>query len=220
MCLIPLVLVVLFEVTTKKSLEGAAMASFVLAHFVYGVVDGVVAEFFGALCKGKFAFGGACFGCHAELEILLGVRPDDFTEEFCKFGCVFGFFEGYTLVGFRDFREAFAISLAAHREVHAHFGTFAIEVFAQALYDFGVQALSDTNLVLVGPIDGSSFCFYLFKEFALRGVTLWTFIWCFWAHMDVTADFANPYFHFVFSFFRKAEVIDVLFDIFVIITNI
>ena len=46
------------EIALQQAQEALAMASFVLCHFVNGVVNGVVAQLFCALCD--FEFSGAC----------------------------------------------------------------------------------------------------------------------------------------------------------------
>ncbi len=210
----------LLEVTTEQALECRTVASFVLAHFMNSVMDGIVAEFLSALGQSKLAFGSASFGSHTEFQVLLGVRIDDFAQEFSKLGGMFSFFESDTLVSFGHFRESFAVRLATHRKVHAHFGTFSSKVLAQSLHHFGIQTLSDTDLVLVCPDNlATGRLFDLFEELALRSVALRAFIRSFRTHVDVTANFANPDLH-IFSFSASRKLIKKFVINFVIITNI
>ena len=159
-------------------------------------MDGVVAEFLRALRESELAFGGTRFGGDAEFEVLLRVGIDDLAEEFRELGGVFGFLEGDALVGLGHFGEPFAVGLAAHGEVHAHFGTFTREVLAQPLHHLGVETLGHTDLVLVGPHDLAAPLVFLLEELALGGVALGTFVRSLGTHVDITADFADPYFHF------------------------
>ena len=95
------------------------MAGFVFAHFVYGVVHGVVSEFLSPLCEHELAFGRAPFGFDSQLQILLGVGIYAFSEEFRELCGVFCLFKGYSFVRFRDFR----ISLSAWRLIARYIPT-------------------------------------------------------------------------------------------------
>ena len=70
----------LAEVAVEESFEAAAVACFVLCHFVYGVVDGVEVELLCAGCDAHLV--GACsgLGVHALFEVGLCV-PNDVAEE-------------------------------------------------------------------------------------------------------------------------------------------
>ena len=74
------------------------MTGFIFGHFVNGVMDGVIAEFFGAFGDVEFTGTGTAFGFGAHLQILFGAGSEDFTEQFSEFGGVFGFFKGVTFV--------------------------------------------------------------------------------------------------------------------------
>ena len=115
------------EVAAVEALEALAVASFVLSHFVNGVVDGVEVELFGAFSDAHLV--GVCtgFSGHTFFEVGFGV-PHAVAEEFSEFGSVFGFFEGVAFESFSHFGIAFAVGLTAHGEVHANFGAFATEV--------------------------------------------------------------------------------------------
>ena len=181
------------------------MTGLVLAHFMNSVMDSIVTEFLGALCKSKLTLSCSRFGSNAKFQVLLGVGIDDFAQEFCKLGSMFSFFESDALVSFSHFRESFAVRLTAHRKVHAHFGTFTREIFTEALHHFGIQALSDTDLVFVSPDNlPCSRRFHLFEELALRSMALRAFFRSFRTHVNITANFANPDLHIVsFSAMRN-----------------
>ena len=162
------------------------MAGFILGHFVDGVVDGVVAELLGAGGDGELAFAGAGFGFVALLEVRLGV-PDDLAEEFGDAGGVVGLLEGVALERVGDLGVALALRLAAHREVHAHFGAFAGEVVLETGPDLRIAALGDAEDVLVGPLGLIGLFLYLHELFGLRmayGALGGRIL----AFMDITAD--------------------------------
>ena len=127
------------------------MAGFVLGHFVNGVVDGVIAQLLGLGGNGQFAFAGAGFGLVALLEVGLGV-PHHLADELGELGGVLGLFESVALEGLGNFRIAFALGLAAHRKVHAHFGAFGLEVMLQAGPYLRVAALGYAQYMLTGPL--------------------------------------------------------------------
>ena len=160
------------------------MAGFVLGHLVDGVVDGVIAEGFGALGDGQFAFAGAAFGFCALLEVGLGV-PDHLTEQFGDAGGVVGLLEGVAAEGVGHLRIALALGLAAHREVHAHLAAFAVEVVVQALHDLGVLNDTVAQVVLTGPLEALALDFD--KLVPLR-VALRTFGGRVLAFIDVSAN--------------------------------
>ena len=102
------------------------MAGFVFAHFVYGVVHGVVSEFLSPLCEHELAFGRAPFGFDSQLQILLGVGIYAFSEEFRELCGVFCLFKGYSFVRFRDFRISLSASNSCHRLGGSLQGTFQL----------------------------------------------------------------------------------------------
>ena len=168
------------------------MAGFVFGHFVDGVVDGVVAQLLGAGGDGELAFAGAGFGFVALLEVRLGV-PDDFAEEFGDAGGVVGLLEGVALEGVGDLRIALTLGLAAHREVHAHFGAFAGEMFLEAGPDLRVTAFGNAEDVLAGPLGLVAFLFH-FNEFFGFGMAHRALCGRIFAFVDVSADEASEFF--------------------------
>ena len=111
---------------------------FVLRHLVHGVVNGVIAELFGAFGELELAGAGARFRRDPHFEVLFGGIGHNFAQQFGEFGGVICLFIGISLVGFGDFGIALALGDARHRKVHADFGTFAHEVVLQTLHDLGV----------------------------------------------------------------------------------
>ena len=176
------------------------MAGFVLGHLVNGVVDGIVAEFLGALGDLKLGGTSTLFGIGAKLEILLRGVGHDLAEKLGKFGGVFSLFEGVALEGFGDFGITFALSLARHRQIHSHFAAFAVEVVAEALHDFGVIDLAVTDGVLARPGLLAAVGF-LADEFFAGNSAKWAFRRSFIAGVRISARGANPFFHGCGPFF-------------------
>ena len=55
--------------------KACAVAGFVFCHLVHGVMDGVIAQFFGALGDLELARAGARHGGDAQLQAALGRYP-------------------------------------------------------------------------------------------------------------------------------------------------
>ena len=61
------------------------MACFILAHFVHGVVDGIIAQLLSPLSQHQLAFSGSGFRFYTRLEIGLGIRRDYLTQQLREF---------------------------------------------------------------------------------------------------------------------------------------
>ena len=86
-----------------------------------------------------------------------------------------------------DLGVALALRLAAHREVHAHFGAFADEMVLEAGPDLRIAALGNAEDVLAGPLGLIGFFLYFHELFGLRmayGALGGRIL----AFMDITAD--------------------------------
>ena len=77
---------------------------------MYGVVNGIQIEFFGAFGNLEFAFASTGFRHHAFLQIGLGV-PDHFAEQFGKLGAVFSLFHGILTESGSNLGIALTVSL-------------------------------------------------------------------------------------------------------------
>ena len=141
----------LSKVTIQKAFESAAVAGFVASHLVNGVVNGIEALLFGFLSKLEFAHRCAVLGFNAPLEVLFGGIGDDFTQQLGKLSGVLGLFIGGFLPVESDFRIAFAVRNTRHRQIHAYFGAFALEVLAQTLDDFGIDTFGNADNMLGSP---------------------------------------------------------------------
>ena len=155
-------------------------------------MDGVITKFLGASGEFELASASARFSFSAHLEVGFGVGSDDFAEEFSELGGMFSFFESVTLIGFRDFRIAFAFSLTAHRKVHTNFGALSGKVFAKTFDDFSVFNFAVADRVNGGVTGRGGFG--LFLEFGSRSSTLRTLSRSGVAFINVTTNFADELF--------------------------
>ena len=135
------------EIALEQAIKAATVASFVLCHFMHGVVDSVEAFSLCALSDFHLASGSAALSFCTLLKVGLGV-PYAFADEFSETACMVSFLKSIALESLSDFGIAFAIGLASHCEVHAHFGAFAFEVSLQAHHDVFGATLSYADHVL------------------------------------------------------------------------
>ena len=180
----------LLEIAVVETFEAATVASFVACHFMNGVVDGIEVEFLGALGDAGFVFAGTGFSVHALFEVGLGV-PNAVAEEFGKLGSVFSLFPSITLESFGYFGIAFAVGLAAHGEVHTHFGAFAVEMSVEILYHFFVAAFGYADFVL--SHERETAFFRKFFELGSRNATHRAFFGSVFAFVNVTTNGANEF---------------------------
>lgn len=96
-----------------------------------------------------------------------------------------------------DFGIAFAVSGAAHCEIHTDFGAFAFEVGAQTFDDVGGSALRDADDVFCRP---HSRAFFLLIELLSGGFADGALFGCFVAFVNVTANGTDKFRHSFFSF--------------------
>ena len=172
------------------------MAGFVFGHFVNAVVNGVVAEFLGQRGNLLLAVAGTEFCCRAHFNVLFRRVGNDFAQHLgdaCGMVC---FLKSIALEGFGNFRIAFAVGLAAHRQIHADFAAFAGEVFAQAGNNAFVQAFGNADSVFIGI----SLIFFVhnLKRFGAADRTYFRHGVAF---DNLSADCANV-FHYFFVLFK------------------
>ena len=74
----------LTEISLQKACESSAVASLVLRHFMYGVVDSVEVVGLCHLRKIHLAGAGAVLGLYLHLEVLLGRGGNHLTQHLCK----------------------------------------------------------------------------------------------------------------------------------------
>jgi hypothetical protein len=167
------------------------VAGFVSGHLVNRVVNRVVAPFFGPLGNIGLARAGAVFGLYSEFKVFPGAVGNYLTEQFGKFGGVFGLFKRIALVGFGNLRIAFTLGNAAHRQVHADLGTLTVKVSPEIVEDVLFNTLGDANHMLGGKsASGSLLLEFGSRRFAgraelRRGVS----------RMNIPADCTNPFLH-------------------------
>ena len=172
------------EVAFEQTFKSFAVTGLIFGHFVDGVMDGIVTEFFGAFGEVKFTGAGTAFGFSTHLQIFLGAGGEDFAEEFGKFGGVFGFFKGVAFVGFGDFGVAFAFSLTAHGEVHTDFAALTLKVGFETGDDFGIDAFGGGDDVFASVALGAGDRF----EFSSRSFALGAVGRSFITFVDLTAN--------------------------------
>ena len=68
------------------------MTSFVFAHFMNSIMDGIVAKLFSQGSQFFLSFAGTLFSSSSHFEVLLGAVGKNFAQHFCKLGSMFSFF--------------------------------------------------------------------------------------------------------------------------------
>ena len=144
------------------------MASFILCHFVNGVVDSIEIELLSAAGNAHLVFVGTGFSRHTLFEVGLGV-PNAVAEKFGKLGSVFSFFPSIALESLSDFGIAFAIGLTSHSEIHTHFATLAVEVSSEVFDHLFISAFGNTDFMFGNKLQFSAFV--EFFELAFGSVT-------------------------------------------------
>ena len=187
------------EIAIQETFKSCTVAGFILGHFMNGVMNGVVAEFLGALCDHQLALTGALFGICAHLDILLRIGRDNLTEKLGKLCGVLSLLERVTLESLGDFRISVALRLTAHGKVHSDFGALAHEVVLETLHDLCVFNLACANLVLASPnlLSGGHF---LNLELRTQSTALRALLGGGIAFMDVTANGAYISLHIFLLF--------------------
>ena len=78
------------EVTSQQAIEYTTMASFVFAHFMNRIMDGIVAQLFSQGSDFFLASASALyFLCSSHFQVLLGAVGNDFAQQFSELGSVF-----------------------------------------------------------------------------------------------------------------------------------
>ena len=98
----------LAEVALQQAIESLAVAGFILAHFVHGIMHGIVTQLLGALGNGQLAVAGAKLGISSHGHVLLRAVGQHFSQKLCKLGGVLGFFPCVTAESLGYFRISFA----------------------------------------------------------------------------------------------------------------
>ena len=168
------------------------MASFVFGHLMNRVMDSVEVQLLSQRSQFFLASASTMLGVDAHGKVLLRAVGQDFAEELSEFCSMLSFFERIALEGFGDLGIAFPFGLAAHRQVHAHFGAFAPEIVPEPFEDFGVFDLPVADVVLAGPLRGAFF-FRDFNEFARGNMALGASFGRVFAFIDETADEASEF---------------------------
>ncbi len=176
--------------TVVETLEALSVASLVLGHFMYGVVDGVEVEFLGALGDAHLVGVGTGFCSHALFEVGLGV-PHYVAEEFGKLGCVLGFFKCIALESLGYFGIAFAVGLTRHCKIHTYFGALTHEVCVEVGAHLVVGIFGDADYVLGYKLEKC--CLVEFLELGCGHTTLGTLFGSCVAFMNVAADCTDEF---------------------------
>ena len=153
-------------------------------------MDGVEVEFLGAACDAHLVFVGTGLGEHTLVEVSLGI-PYTFAEKFGKLGCMLGFLESVAAESLGDFGISFTIGLTRHREIHAYFATFAIEVGCEVGDHLSVGSLGNAYFVLGDELE---FCVIVyFLEGTFGSMADRAFFGGFRTFVYITADCADKF---------------------------
>ena len=144
------------EIAVVEPLEAAAMASFVLSHFVNGIVDGIEISLLGVGSDTHLVLVGTGFGQHALVEVGLGI-PYAVAEELGELRSVLGLLEGVALECLGDFGITLAIGLTAHSQIHAHLGAFAHEMSIEVFDHLLGAAFGNADFVFGNELNGLFF---------------------------------------------------------------
>ena len=174
------------------------MAGFVFCHLVYGVVDGVVAQFLGFCGNCKLAFAGAGLSLCPLAEVGLCI-PYDFSEELGEFCCVLSLLECVALESGGYSGVALAVCLTGHCQVHSNFRALSVEVVTEALHYLFIFYYTVLEVVLAGESGILRFYFY---EFFFLGAALGTELRSFLSLINVTADQTSEFLFHNFGYFR------------------
>ena len=101
------------------------------------------------------------------------------------------FLKSIALEGFGNFRIAFAVGLAAHRQIHAHLGAFAHKMILQALKHLCIHTFCHSDHMFVGP--GQPLAFDHLFEFRTRDFALRAKFGCCISFVNVTANGTNEF---------------------------
>jgi len=183
----------LAEIALQQSGEACTMASFVLCHFVNGVVNGVEAGSLGVLGDAELVLAGTCLSGSTLFKVGLRV-PNALTEQLGKAACVISLLEGITLEGLCNLGITLAISLTGHGEIHTNFAALAIEVVAQVLNHLFADTFgfAIANLVLSGIL--GNFALLQFGELTGWSLADGATLWWFRTFVNVAANGANEFF--------------------------
>ena len=100
-------------------------------------------------------------------------------------------FESVALESLCNFRIALAVRLAAHREVHADFGTFASEIIVERFHNLSILHLAVSEFVLAGKLFT---CLQHLYEFLALGVAKGTLCRRVFAFVHVSAYETSEFF--------------------------
>ena len=84
-------LILFAEITLVKAFETFAVASLVLAHLVYRIVDSIEVQFLGQRSDTLLILAGAAFRLHTRFHIGFGI-PNHFAQQFCELRGMLGLF--------------------------------------------------------------------------------------------------------------------------------
>ena len=181
----------LLEEAVVQACEALSVTGLVACHLVNGVVDGIQVLGLSQLGNAGLVLTGTSLGSHAFLKVGLGV-PNHLAQQFGEPGGMLSLLKGIALEGLGNLGIALTVGLARHRQIHAHLGTFALEIGFQSLKDFGVNALGNADNVL----GGIGYFSFLLEFLELLGglFTLRTFLGGCVTLVYITANGADPFF--------------------------
>ena len=180
----------LSEITFQQTSKACTMASLVLSHFVYGIVDGIESSGLGILGNAELIFASTSLSSSTLLEVSLGV-PYTLTKQFCKTTGMVSLLKGITLEGFCYLGITLAISLTGHGQIHTDFTTLTVKMIAEILNHFFADTLglAITN-AMNSSISGLAIIFQL-RELRCRSLTDRTLLGCLSAFVDISTNGAN-----------------------------
>lgn len=144
----------LLEEAVVETFEALAVASLVLCHFVYGVVDSIPTLLLSVLGNAELVLASTSLCAHTLLEVCFGV-PYYVAEQLSKLGSVLCLFPCVTLESVSYLWVTLTVSLTAHGQIHTNLCALAIEVSVEVLYHFFVNAvfLGYTDNMLLNELE-------------------------------------------------------------------
>ena len=153
-------------------------------------MDSIEVQFLGQRSDTLLILAGAAFRLHTRFHIGFGI-PNHFAQQFCELRGMLGLFPGIALERLCDLGITFAVSLAAHRQIHAHLGAFAHKMILQALKHLCIHTFCHSDHMFVGP--GQPLAFDHLFEFRTRDFALRAKFGCCISFVNVTANGTNEF---------------------------
>ena len=178
-----------------------------------GIVQGVQIILLAELGQIGLAGGGAVFGFHAQLQILLGGIGDHLAQKLGKLRGVLRFLMGGLFPIQADLGIALPMGHAGHGQIHANLGAFAGEVGAQTVDDLLLDLSGDICAKLMADahhmLGGPGHIGLLLYKLGAGDAALGTLLRGLLAFMNITAHRTYPFFHrcYLQCYFLKESIL-------------